>query len=62
MTTDDVLVLARRAGLATTDRGNPNGFSEYCKRLELFATLVAADTRESCTQACIEAIRAIGDT
>ena len=50
MTRDDIIRLAREAGLATDDRGRPNGYAEYCNRLAHFATLVAAAEREECAE------------
>lgn len=57
MTRDDILRMAREAGLATDDRGRPNGYAEYCIRLPHFADLVAAAEREACREVLEDLIR-----
>ena len=52
MTRGELMELAFQAGLATDDLVMPNGFAEYCRRLERFAALVAAAEREACASLC----------
>ena len=54
MTQDEIIRMAREAGLALTDHGHPEGYAMFCERLERFAALVAAhaaaDEREACAK------------
>ena len=53
MNRDDIIRMAREAGISTG--GHPmNPWSVYPSDLERFAALVAAAEREACAQACIE--------
>ena len=71
MTQDEIIRMAREAGLALTDHGHPEGYTMFCERLERFAALVAANEREACAKVvesgvlghgeCAAAIRARGD-
>ena len=54
MTQEEIVRIAREAGLALTDHGHPEGYAMFCERLERFAALVAAHEREACAKVCEE--------
>lgn len=51
MDREEIIRLANEAGLGSDEKRNaeyPNGYREYCRRLERFAKLIAKAERDRC--------------
>jgi hypothetical protein len=58
MTRDDIIKMAREAGLYSGSPRSPSTGRMIEKRLERFAALVAAHEREACAKVCDEKVDA----